>query len=70
MFSIENNQILNIIYAFALEAVFLLFCIILIGLGVSEIKKQRAVVGHALLVSFGIGLIFVSFYVTKLLIER
>ena len=69
MFGWSTQNILNFIYTITLESVFLGFCVILMGLSISEIKKRRHVFGHTLLFLLGGLLILVSFYVSRIFLE-
>jgi hypothetical protein len=59
----------DILFALTLELVFLGFCAVFIGLGLSELKKKKDPLRNYLLIGLGVSLAAVSLYVTKLLIE-
>jgi hypothetical protein len=59
----------DIFFALTLELVFLGFCTVFIGMGLSELRKKKEKIRNYLLILLGILLAGVSVYVTKLLIE-
>ena len=59
----------GIIFSLILELTFLGFCIVFIGLGISEIRKGKPRLPNVLLVCLGFVLAGISAYVTKLLIQ-
>ncbi len=59
----------DIFFALTLELVFLGFCAVFIGLGLSELKKRKEKARNYLLIALGASLAVVSLFVTKLLIE-
>ena len=58
-----------VVFALILEVLFLAFCTLFIGLGVSEIRKRKPFLPNVGLIGLGVSLAGLSLYVTKLLIE-
>jgi len=59
----------EVFYALCLEALFLVFCIILVGYGLSEIKRQQNKIKNTVMIILGIASAVLSFFVTKLFIQ-
>lgn len=59
----------GIIFAVILELLFLAFCLVFVGLGLSEMKKRKRMGKNFMLVVLGFSLAALSLYVTKLLVE-
>jgi hypothetical protein len=59
----------GILLALTLELVFLAFCAVFIGAGLSELKKGKSPLKNTFLVVLGFTLAAVSLYVTYLFIE-
>lgn len=57
------------LYAFSLEFVFLAFCVVLIGAGYSELKRQKSPLQNTFLMVLGVLLSTLSFFVTYLFIK-
>ncbi len=64
-----NEGLKYTFFALSLEFVFLVFCAILIGLAVTEIKRGKNKLGNISLISVGGLLVLLSFYVTYVLIQ-
>ncbi|HLG20507.1 MAG TPA: hypothetical protein VI895_11925 [Bdellovibrionota bacterium] len=58
-----------VVFSLILEVIFLGFCTLFVGLGVSELKKHKPFLPNAGLIGLGFCLAGLSLYVTKLLIE-
>lgn len=70
MFGLQSDSSINsIIYAIALEIIFLCFATVFVGLGSSEIKKGKDPIQNGILIGFGVAIAVISFYVTYIFIQ-
>jgi hypothetical protein len=59
----------TVVFALVLELLFLAFCAILVGAGLSEIKKRKNYAQNATLVFFGVALAVASLYMAMLFLQ-
>ncbi|MEZ4704761.1 MAG: hypothetical protein R3A11_06185 [Bdellovibrionota bacterium] len=69
MYSGGHSAFQNMIMTLILELVFLGICTVLIGQGVTQLKKRKDPLKNMLLIFMGISMAGISFIATNLLLE-